>query len=364
MKAAVAAGCVFLFMASVSLAPRTQLFGWLCLIAELFVLEQYRKGKTRLWLLPLIFGLWINLHGSWPIGMIFLAVYISCGWCGGEWGSLETKAWTRRQRNQLLCVFGCSAAALLVNPYGWRLIVYPFRVALTHHLTVSTVLEWQTLDFHSFRGKLVFLIVGALLLTSAMRQRKWNPVDLLFLLFATFAAFTYARFLLLEAVVLPPLLARELTFFSAYRRKTDKPWLNFGIVVLLRGFVFTHVPPEDSLRAQASADFPRRVVEYLPSHLPPENLFDDFDWGGYLIWNLPHTRVFIDTRPDAFEKQGIYADYMDTLFMKRPLDILDEYGIQSVLMPKNAPLIYFLDHNEGWTKSYDNGIAVFMRRAD
>ena len=363
IKAAILAPCVFIFMASVSTAPRTQLFGWCCLIAELFVLEKYRRGKNHLWLLPIVFAVWINLHGSWPIGILFLAIYTCCGLKGFEWGSLGTTAWTASQRTRLLSVFALSVTALFVNPYGWRLVVYPFRIAFAHKLTISTVVEWQTLDFHSFRGKFVFTTLAALMLFGMARKRKWDLVDLLPLLIATLAAFTYSRFLLLEAIVLPPLLARELTLFSPYKPELDRPWLNFGVVVMMAIFIGTHVPSELTLQQQADDGYPARAVEYLQTHPLPGRLLNDFNWGGYLIWNLPQTPVFIDTRADAFEERGIYAEYLDAILVKRPLEILDKYRIQSVLMPKADPLSYLLMHSSGWIVRYQDETAVIMQRS-
>ena len=62
-----------------SFGPRMMHFGWLCLVALLLVLERFRTTGKGLWLLPLLFALWINLHGSWPVGFIIVAIYIASG---------------------------------------------------------------------------------------------------------------------------------------------------------------------------------------------------------------------------------------------------------------------------------------------
>jgi hypothetical protein len=363
IKAAVAASATFVVMASVSMSPRTQLLGWMCFVLELFLLENYRQGKDRLWALPVIFALWVNLHGSWPIGLLTLLISIACGWFELRRGSLETLRWTAAQRRRLLLILALSVAAAFLNPYGWRLVAYPFQIAFHHPLTLATVVEWQSLDFHSFRGKFVFALLASLLLLSAAARRMWSLTDLFLLLFATLAAFTYSRFLLFEAIVLPPLLARELTIFSAYRREIDKPWMNFAIITAMAVFLFTHFPAEDGLRGQAEADTPARAVLFLKSHPPKGRLLNDFNWGGYLIWKLPRVKVFIDTRADAFEAQGVFADYVDAMMMKRPLEVLDRYRIESVLLPKSEPLSYLLVRTPGWVKLYDDGAAVVLERS-
>src|ERR1035438_3590657 len=58
----------------VSIGPRTLLFGWLCMIGLLLVLDRFQRTRKGLWLLPPLFALWINLHGSWVFGVIVLAL--------------------------------------------------------------------------------------------------------------------------------------------------------------------------------------------------------------------------------------------------------------------------------------------------
>jgi hypothetical protein len=362
-KPAVLASCTFLIMATVSLGPRTQMFGWLCLIVELTIFEQYRQGKNHLWLLPVVFAAWINLHGSWPVGVVFFGIYVFCGLFERRWGSIATAPWTASQRDKVLLAFVFSLAALMVNPYGWRLIEYPVQIMIEHRRTIDTINEWQTLNFHGFRGKLVFAMLTALLLSSMARKRIWDLVDLLQLLIATLAAFTYTRFLLLEGIVLAPLLARELNCFADYRKEMDKPILNLSIVAIAVAFICTHIPAEDRLRVQADEGYPRQAVQFFRSSHLEGKLFNDYNWGGYLIWNLPGTKVFIDSNAEAFDKWGIFADYMDAMQIRQPLRILDQYRIDYVLLPRAEPLSSLLMHTAGWAVKYDDGSALILQRA-
>ena len=50
-----------------SLAPRMLLFGWLCLMGLLLILDHFKRTGRGLWLMPPLFALWINLHGSWVL---------------------------------------------------------------------------------------------------------------------------------------------------------------------------------------------------------------------------------------------------------------------------------------------------------
>ena len=53
VKAAFLASWITAMLATVSLAPRTLLFGWLLLVVELGVMELYRRGRDYTWAMPL-----------------------------------------------------------------------------------------------------------------------------------------------------------------------------------------------------------------------------------------------------------------------------------------------------------------------
>src|SRR5260370_23991479 len=125
-KASIVAVCYTVFLGSVSFGPRTILFGYACLVVLLIVLQRFRqKGDAPLWLIPLLFCLWANTHGSWLIGMVLFSIVIGAGLFKGEWGFVEAEPWTPPQRNRLLIIWGASLVALFVNPFGARLVFYP-----------------------------------------------------------------------------------------------------------------------------------------------------------------------------------------------------------------------------------------------
>src|ERR1700680_1053045 len=126
-KASVAACSLSIFLATVSFGPRTILFGYLYLEILLIVLQRFRqKGTAPLWLIPPLFCLWINTHGSWSLGLIVFGITAAAGLAKGTWGRVEAEPWTPAQRRKLLITGLASVAALFVNPFGSRLVLYPF----------------------------------------------------------------------------------------------------------------------------------------------------------------------------------------------------------------------------------------------
>src|SRR6185312_1980103 len=50
--------------------------------------------------------------------------------------------------------------------------------------------------------------------------------------------------------------------------------------------------------------YPAAAVAYLHRHLPKQQIFSTYDWGGYLDWQLPEKKVFIDGRMPSWRWQA------------------------------------------------------------
>jgi hypothetical protein len=367
MRPAALATIIWLIFSSVSIAPRPQLCGWLCLIVELAVLEHFRTlapaRRHYLWTLPPLFAFWINLHGSWPIGFVMLLAYLACGLKTFSRGALQATAWTHSQRSSLMLFAIISVVAVFLNPYGWHLVAYPFVIAGKHPITLNSVQEWQSLDMHSLRGRLVLLAVAGLLLSRALSPRPWRLYDVFSLFLAVFAGFTYSRFLLFTGIILCPLLADEATkLLGRDNPAIDKRWLNAGIVAVMLGFCVTHLPTTQQLTTQSNTGYPAKAVAYLRQHPPAGPMLNDFNWGGYVIWNDPAQPIFIDTRADVFEQTGLLKSYLDLINLQLPVEDFTQSQFRYVFFPKNATIVAALNRSPNWTVDYQDETAVLLRR--
>jgi len=94
-KAAILASSYTVFLGRVSFGPRTILFGYACLVVLLIVLQRLRqKGHAPLWLIPPLFCLWVNTHGSWFIGMIIFSMIVAGGMVHLKWGMVDNEPWS------------------------------------------------------------------------------------------------------------------------------------------------------------------------------------------------------------------------------------------------------------------------------
>ncbi len=352
------------FLATVSFGPRTLLFGWACLIFELLILKGFAENENVLYVLPLLFLLWVNLHGSWLIGLVLFLTFILCGCVSLRAGSIVNPGWTPAQRRKLALVVALCIAALFVNPYGWRLVVYPFDLAFHQQLNIANVQEWQPLSLQSARGIALLATVAVLFTMQLVRRRDWTLTELAFGAIGIFAACLHARFLFLAGVLVAPILTRSLgscfLLKNAHRTVQPRPLLVCAMLCAIAAVAIT-------AKSRAVPDlrddtFPTAAIPYLKSFPFKGHLFNDCLWGGYLIYRMPDVPVFIDSRMDIYERNGVLRDYLDIIHLKNSLSLLDHYDIRYVFFEKNTPLVYLLQQTHAWQTDYDAHNVILLER--
>jgi hypothetical protein len=368
-KAAIVACSFVTFLASVSFGPRTILFGYLYLVVLLIILQRFRqKGSAPLWLIPLLFCLWANTHGSWSLGLIVFSIIVAAGFVQGGFGRVCAERWTPSQMGKLVVTGLASVAALFINPFGSRLVFYPFDMAFRQKLNISHVEEWISVDFHDLRGKFVLALLLTLLLTSLLRRTRWRLSELLVVLFGLYSGLTYIRFLFLLSVVIAPVLTRILDFVPQYRPKADTPIINAAVICVMVGSVIHYWPSASEMQKTLSEKYPTEAISYLKAHPPDGRVLNFYLWGGYLGWNDKDLKTFIDSRVDIFEYAGVFKDYLDMLGLEQSKRIFDKYQIRYVLFPhpggySESALTYVLEHDPEWKIIYSDHLSVLLERS-
>jgi hypothetical protein len=324
---------------------RTILVAYLALTCELAILEAVERGKGRLlWLLPPLFCVWINLHGSWIIGLGLLVLYVACGLIRIKAGMIEQEAFALSDRNRLLLVLGACVAVLMINPYGWRLIWNPIDMAMNQTLNIANVQEWQPLSLDWFVGKAAFAAIALMVISNAVHGRKWKVYELAWMFFAWYAAFDHARFTFLAAVVTIPMIAGDLarSFFPTSNEKTI-PAMNALMAAGVLCVIAWYFPSQAKMAKGMAREWP---LESIASIEPSWRTLNEEHLGGLMDFDGKPT--FIDTRWDIFEHHGVMSDFLDILHSHDSLRLLDKYGIDHVLLRQDEPLSYLLEHTQGW----------------
>ena len=146
------------------------------------------------------------------------------------------------------------------------------------------------------------------------------------------------------------------------------------------------------LRRAHNYPYPQAAVEWLKQREFSGNLLSLYGWGGYLIWNYPEKKVFIDGRMDTWrwnspppgESAQALADYMKIAAGDGVPELLDKYRVSVVLWMNSDvtqnkielmkfvvfswksprdPLLEKLEQM-GWKKVYEDQTAVIYSREE
>ncbi len=109
--------------------------------------------------------------------------------------------------------------------------------------------------------------------------------------------------------------------------------------------------------------FPVRAVDWVESHRPSGKMFNDFNWGGYLLYRLwPVQRVFIDSQSD-FYGEALVRQYNQAISAGSHWQaILDQYDIRWIIVPPWSRLAQELNSDATWQLAFSDGTATIYTK--
>jgi len=354
-----------IIVAAVSFGPRMLLFGWLCMCALLLILQKFALTRSGpLWIIPPLFCLWINLLGSWLFGLVVLGAFIVSGLFEGQWGIIWAQRFSRTEVKKFMVVALATIAALFVNPFGYRLVWYPFDLLFRQEANINNIEEWRSVDFHDPRAKAVMVMLLGILGCGLLSRRRWWLHEVLLGAFALYASLTYWRMQFFAVLIFVPLIAARITIFPPYDPQKEKPWLNAAIIFAVIAIMLARFPSEAVLEAKIREKFPEKALAFMHDHGIQDHVLNEYAWGGYMIWHSPEIKTFIDGRADIFVYNGVFDDYLKIDRSDKTLELLDHYGIRYALLHPNDASGYVLSHSPCWRKVYSDDVAVLYGRSN
>jgi hypothetical protein len=336
-------------------SARPLLFGLICMALTVTILERRRTP----WLLVPVVWLWVNSHGSFPLGLLWLLARAV-----GEW--LDWRDWPRETVRYIWGFLGSLAVAIL-NPLGARLLLFPLTLGRKSSV-FETILEWQSPNFHlaSNRFALVFLAITVALLFRARLTWRDSVPAMMFFVISLYAV----RNLPVFAIVVAPVLARILKRpeSAAPRPTPNESQLRMNRVLglaIAAAFVIFGVAAvtQEPLRLRA---YPERAATFLQdSRLlgEPHRLAHQDLVGNYLTFRFGRgAPVFIDDRVDMYPLR-VSRDYR-ALLRGRPqaLSVLDRYRIDTVLWEQDLALTQILRLSPQWREVFRDRDWIIFRR--
>lgn len=354
------------FFATVGLAVRPQLIGYILLALELILL---RIGRTRsarwFYFLPVLFAAWINFHASFFLGLLVLGIVLFSSFWDFQAGSLVCSLWEAGRRRTLLVSSALSVAATFLNPGGWKQVYYPLDTMLRQPIGLSQIQEWYPLVISDPRGLgLLGTLALVFLVLMFRRQEILYLEELLLLGVGAWMALSHQRMAIVFGLLAAPVVSRLLgNFWDGYDEEKDKPAINAAFLILASAVIFLAFPSRVALAKQVEDGSPVKAVEYIKAHQLQGNMLNAYDYGGYLIWALPEHPVFIDGRADLYEWSGVLTQFAKWATLQEdPNLLLDKYNVSFCLLERSSPVAQVLPLLPEWKEVYsDNASVIFVR---
>jgi hypothetical protein len=333
---------------------RPLLFGLICLALTITIVERRRS----MWLLVPVVWVWVNSHGSFPLGLAWLGARAF-----GE--ALDWRAWPR-ETWRYMGGFAAGLLASVANPLGLKLLAFPLTLGEKNE-AFRHIVEWRSPDFSRGGGyfALTFIAISLLLLVrSRVTWRDAVPVV------ACVAASLYAaRNIGVLAVVLAPVLGRSLrrqeVAAPASARSMGNPRMNRAVLATIAAaFVFfgAFIATTDPID---TVGYPVASVSYLEDQgllSSPHRVAHQEVVGNYMTLRFgTDVRVFIDDRFDMYPL-SLSRDYRVLLSGNAgTMDIIERRNIDVVLWKRDLPLVQILTAS-GWREVFGEKDYVVLQR--
>ncbi len=386
--------CVLsLWVALPFLGARTQMVTLLGLAVLLVMLERNKNGQSRvLWLMPPLFLLWANLHGGFTAGLFLLGL-VAASSALAQVVVVRAPALAARfdeailswpAIGRLIVAAGIASLVTLVNPYGWRLYGEIID-SLSNQFMLTSLQEWQPLSLSSLAGRSCAVYLAGLGLAMAAWYRRIEPVR--WMLWAVFLILSLRHmrnipfFLLVTLSLSAELLERGLGQLASRLRLEVAHARRWLLAVAFAGGLFLIWLGPDHLQRVVrsglqpaeyfkSTAYPIEAVQWVQSHreLVGTRLYNDYPYGGFLLWWLPEEKIFIDGRMPAWRSgsRRIFQDYVALSLTDPPnLSILSVYSVDWAIVKKQSLLDEALAREQTWRREYEDGkVAIYVRQLE
>jgi len=377
------------FMTSMrSLGERPVLFSILFTSVVLFLLEDFkdRKGKTLFLLIPVML-LWANMHGAFILGVIIISVFMF-----GEALKVFFKKSSLTKR-EMKIFYGATGLALIfsfINPTGWD----AFFMALSpkYDIFLKGIQEYHS-PYYFYINKIrafdysyvtITLMFPVILI---LRNRKIGLIQLILLSGFFVMSLRASRYGIFYAIVGSMIMGKEFNAFitEVVKKRVSEEFYKkieyvFAIAVLISislfiaGY-FKYEPIKFGIANTSSV--PEAAVNFIEKNKIQGNMFNDYGFGGYIIWRLYPQKNFIDSRTMnriVMDEYGWVIDAMKkvegikTTNDKIPLweTLLNHYKINFVFMSlidihgQVFPLILELAESDKWVPIYLDPMSVIF----
>ncbi len=396
---------------------RPQLAGLACYLVLLSLLTARRWPRWIWGVVPALFVLWTNLHGSFPLGLLLLGTLLvgraaDVGLRTGRWRPIFRD---RRVRG-LFLLLELAMIAVLINPYG--LGIFAAVQSISQNPNIRQLVEWDPITLHMMHGKGFAVVSILLMLMYRFSPRRISVAEVLLLLGLGLSSLWTVRMMVWWTPVAAwcfvlhasPVMRKFQRQLEAWRERRsqqlkasgqgnatenepgDEPaeialirprsGLNSIVVLGMIWIFFAYTPfgatmlhgyPEDNakftklFKQNVSHLTPVDLTVYLRAHPPHGLTLSTFVWSDYLLWaGPPGISLYLNSHAHLLPEE-VWEDYF-VMTQGRPGwdDKLDRYGINTIVLDHQhrTPWIEVLKRHPAWEVDYEDQLGVILKRRE
>jgi len=359
-------------LAAISTSPewtiRPQVTSFLILsIVNIYLIQNSDLNWKKFIWLPLLFILWANIHGGYIWGILLLFAVIIGRFLDHYLFKNITVNKSELAKFSLFSFL--SFFFVLFNPNGLAILKLPFK---TIDVSIASIMEWSSPNFHEMIMLPFLMVIILFIIVLSIAEKRLSSDQLIKALGFLILAFISQRNIPLAVIVILPILIEKFSeFISTYKNgKSIKSEIKVPAKVsaIINSIIvlFLVLACGARIYAQSSASeiqsvYPVQAVEWILENKPKGNIFNSYNWGGFLIFNLPEYKVFIDGRADLYGNELIATWWNIVNDRQNSLESLDKYNINLILLEPDRPIVERLIE-QNWTLSYQDGVSVILTR--
>jgi hypothetical protein len=377
-----------LWVALPFLGARTQLVSLAGVALVLWLYHRIAQGRTLfIWLYPPVFFLWANLHGGFTAGLAVLGVIVAVAavirFAGMTWPIMLRFHEPLPAGKELVSLgvsFVLSCAVTLVNPYGWRLYREIYD-SLNDRFMLEQLREWQPISFEGWAGTAFLLYLAAVAGSVILWYRQIQPIRWALLTVSLAWSFWHWRNVTIFLVIAVPLVAELFQAGGVSVARLIVPRQRATIiaaVTLLTGLLLISLDGHHLERLLAAGtepekffrqtEYPIEAIAWVKAnrHEVGRRLYNDYGYGGFLLWWMPEEKIFIDGRMPAWRigDRRIFYDYVTISSGARAArDLLQKYRVDWALVQRDSQLAAILRGDPAWRQIYEDAkVVIAVRR--
>lgn len=344
---------------------RPHMFSFLLLSSEVLILERFKKQDTKtIYLLPIISFLWANLHGgSSSLVYIVPLFYLLFSIKPFKIGNLQNELLDKNKIKKLAIICLFTITTIILNPYGYKMLLYPY-INMLDTTMLSSIVEWQSPNFHTPEGILIYLIIMYISCILVLSDKKINLLEIML-----YGAFIYLSLKSIRQisycviVLLPLLLKRPLSFIELKKDDT-KNIINFSLCIVTCLFLIFFTGMKLNEEDLDLTLYPSSVAIEKIEELEPKRMLNDYDWGGYFIKTFANTEIkpFIDGRADIFSKVSL-PNYSKIYYLTPGWEkIIEDYNFDTIIMKPDTAFVTELLKTNNWELYYEDNTVEIIRK--